>query len=329
MTQGQFDKASELVAALHQDSGGIFPGQRAAHALGRIFMGSFTPTGVAKTISRAAHFAAAVPVTVRFSGDSGDPGLKPSAVIGMAMKFYLPDGTNTDLLALNIPAFLGRTPEEFVGFLSAKAPDPKTGQPDMAKLGPFLASHPNIARVVQSLQSGAVPASLATASYRAMHAFRFVNAAGDGRWARYHFEPAAGVVAQQAADLAKQPRDYLFEELEGRLRRAPVAFRLDLEFAQAGDPLDDPSAIWPAGRQRVNVGRLELTAPITETQIGNQSMLHDPTQVTDGIEISPTDQVVSARRGSYLVSLAQRTGGWKRRSSVLAQAVLAEAGHRA
>src|SRR4030095_2555901 len=37
--------------------------------------------------------------------------------------------------------------------------------------------------------------------------------------------------------------------------------------------------------------------------------------VTDGIEVSPDDQIIAARRGAYLVSLAQRTGGWQRRGA--------------
>jgi hypothetical protein len=42
-------------------------------------------------------------------------------------------------------------------------------------------------------------------------------------------------------------------------------------------------------------------------------MMHDPTAVTDGIEVSPDDQIVAVRRGAYLASVAQRTGGWQQR----------------
>jgi hypothetical protein len=45
-------------------------------------------------------------------------------------------------------------------------------------------------------------------------------------------------------------------------------------------------------------------------------MMHDPTAVTDGIEISPDDQIIAARRGAYLVSVAERTGGWQRRGTL-------------
>jgi len=47
-------------------------------------------------------------------------------------------------------------------------------------------------------------------------------------------------------------------------------------------------------------------------------MMHDPTAVTDGIEISPDDQIIAARRGAYLVSVAERTGGWQQRGTFAA-----------
>jgi hypothetical protein len=152
-------------------------------------------------------------------------------------------------------------------------------------------------RVFQALQSQPAVVSFAQASYRPFHTYYFVNAAGMGRWARYHWEPEAGVAGQPVEELAKQPHDYLYEEFERRLLAGPVAFRLKLELAQDGDPVDDPSAIWPDGRERVVVGRLELIRPITEREIGDPVMMQDPTAVTDGIEISPDDQIIAARRG--------------------------------
>ena len=125
-----------------------------------------------------------------------------------------------------------------------------------------------------------------------------------GRWARYHWEPEAGVAGQPLEDLAKQPHDYLYEEFEGRLRVEPVVFRLELQLAQNWDPVDDPSAIRLDGRERVVVGRLELLRLITEAEIGDPVMKHHPTAVTDGIEVSPDDQIIAARRGAYLVSVA-------------------------
>jgi catalase len=313
---GPFYRSADLVAAVHHDNGGTFPGFRAAHALGRIYAGQFTATPAAKAISRAAHFQGApVPATVRLSGASGDPSQAPTNIVAMATKFYLPDGTVTDLIGITLPAFFARTPEEFIAFTDAHAPDPATHKPDPAKLMAFMASHPNGAKVIQMVLAQPAPVSFAQSSFRALHAYWFANAAGQGCWARYHWEPEAGVAGQPIETLAKQPRDYLFEEVEDRLHAGPVAFRLELELAQDADPVDDPSAMWPDGRERVVVGRLELHRPTTEAEIGDAVMMHDPTAVTDGIEVSPDDQIIAVRRGAYLLSVAERTGGRRRAST--------------
>jgi catalase len=314
---GQFYEADQLVAAVHRAEGGVFETFRAAHAFGRIYAGQFTATPEAKTLSRAAHFQGApVPATARLSGAKGDPRKKPANIVAMATKFYLPDGTVTDLIAITLPAFFARTPAEFLEFTAANTPDPATGEPNLANLQAFAMRHPNAARVLKVLQSQPALVSFAQVSFRPLHTFCFVNADGKGRWARYHWEPEAGVAGQPLEELEKQPHDYLYDELEGRLREGPVSFRLELELAQEGDPTDDPSAMWPEGRERVVVGRLELFRRITEAEIGDPVMMHDPTLVTDGIEISPDDQIIAARRGAYLVSVAERTGGWQRRGEL-------------
>src|SRR6266540_3592268 len=74
MNHGQFYRSADLVAAVHRDAGGIFAGFRAAHAFGRIYAGTFTPTPAAKALSRAAHFQGTpVPVTARLSGANRPP----------------------------------------------------------------------------------------------------------------------------------------------------------------------------------------------------------------------------------------------------------------
>ena len=320
MNHGQFYKADKLVEAVHRNAGGIFAGFRGAHAFGRIYKGTFTATPLAKTLSRAAHFQGLpVPATARLSAVSGDPTRKPENVVAMATKFYLPDGTITDLIGITLPAFFAGTPEEFFGFENARELDPATGKPDIKKLLAYLRDHPNAARVVHAVQSQPAPVSLAQTSFRPLHAYRFSNASEDSRWARYHWDPEAGIAGQPVEELAKQPHDYLFDEFEGRLQKNPVAFNLDLEFAKEGDSLDDPSATWPEGRERVTVGRLELTRPITLEELGDPIMMHDPTRVTDGIEVSPNDQIIALRRGAYMLSVAQRTGGWQKQSPALAQ----------
>ena len=50
-------------------------------------------------------------------------------------------------------------------------------------------------------------------------------------------------------------------------------------------------------------------APITEEEIGDPVMNHDPTVLTDGVEATD-DPILQMRRGIYEVSAAQRSGGW-------------------
>jgi hypothetical protein len=72
----EYFRPSQLVDLIHQNtkSFGVFhPGYRAAHANGRFYAGTFTPTLQAKTLSRAFHLQQdPVPVTSRFSFGSGN-----------------------------------------------------------------------------------------------------------------------------------------------------------------------------------------------------------------------------------------------------------------
>jgi hypothetical protein len=46
------------------------------------------------------------------------------------------------------------------------------------------------------------------------------------------------------------------------LRNGPVVFHLLLQLAGEADPTDDVTALWPADRTMVELGRLEVTAPL-------------------------------------------------------------------
>jgi catalase len=320
MNHGQYRIAAKLVDMIHQDFQGFHAGYRGVHAQARYYAATFKAAPAAKQLSRAIHLQGeVVPVTVRHSNrTSGNP-FGPANSPSIATKFHLPDGTVTDIVALPIPLFFARTPEETYEFLQAVRPDPATGKPDEDRLGQFLGARPWVANAVRLAKSLPAPVSFAQTSFHALHAFRFVNAADEAQCARYHWEPEAGVAGQTPEELQKQPPSHLFEELEARLRKGPVTFSLVLQLAQDGDPTNDPSAPWPADRRRVEIGRLKLTRPTTIEEIGDPIMMHDPTRVTDGIEVSD-DPILAVRRGVYEVSVAHRTGGWKGRMAALERA---------
>jgi catalase len=305
----QYVLAEQMVDAIHGVLG-FHPTYRTLHAQGNIYRGKFRAVPEAKQYSRAVHLQGdPVPVTVRFSIGGGDPDAPPKSTVGMATKFYLPDGRVTDLVTLNAPSFFIRKPEELVPLAAALVPMPGTGQPDQAKLQAFLTLHPATAAALDLRHKMQAPVSFFQSRFYGIHAFRFVNAEGVGRYAKYHWIPDDGVAGQAVEELQKHPNDHLFREMASRVEREPVGYALMLEFAEPGDPLDDPTQVWPPDRKQVVIGHLEVVAPTSIEEIGDPIMLHDPTRITDGIELSD-DPIVQVRRGVYEVSAAQRTGGW-------------------
>jgi catalase len=301
------DLSERLVASLN-DTYGVHPGHRAAHAKGVLCAGTFEPSLGAARLSRAAHFSSPVRVHVRFSNGSGDPGAPDAArdARGIGAKFYLPDGTTTDVVGLSLPAFFARNPEDLLAFNDARRPDPSTGQPDLAKVGAYLAAHPEAMTAITAAVTHPIPASYAALTYHSLHAYGFAAAAGTVRYGRYHFVPDEHGAAVTEEDVGDRSPDYLREELAERLSKGTAVFHLRVELAGDGDPVDDPTAVWPEGRDMVEVGRLEITALAFDRDRDGDVLVFDPTRVTDGISLTD-DPILLARPGAYSVSIARRT----------------------
>lgn len=300
--------AEQIVDGLN-DLHGAHPGARAVHAKGILCTATFTAAPEASRLSRAAHLAGGpVRAHVRFSNGTGDPGAADTERDGrgLAVKLYLPDGTTTDVVALTLPVFFARTPEDFLAFVRARRPDPATGQPDLAAVGAFLAAHPEAQPAIEAALTAPAPASYAQLVYHGIHAFRLEDAAGRARFVRYRFEPEAGLAALSDEDAATREPGYLQAELRGRLAHGPVAFRLLAQIAAPEDPVDDPTAAWPAERETVELGRLDIAAEAFDRDRDGDVLVFDPTRVTDGIACS-ADPILHARSAAYRVSVTRRT----------------------
>ena len=148
------------------------------------------------------------------------------------------------------------------------------------------------------------PESYATLRFYGIHAFRFIGPDGDSRYVRYEWVPVDGDHRLRGREAKARGRDYLQQELRDRLGRGPARFTLQLQIAAPEDPVDDPSARWPAERQRVDAGTLEITQ-VDES--GDEGVLvFDPAKVTDGIELSD-DPVLQFRPRAYTESVSRRT----------------------
>ncbi|MEA2211355.1 MAG: catalase [Solirubrobacteraceae bacterium] len=284
---------------------GEHPGFRALHARGVICRGTFTPSGEASALSRAAHLAGPeVAVTARFSNGGGNPKHPDWAPDprGLAVKFYLPDGSRTDIVAVSSPLFPCRTPEGFVELLRAQAAGPAAAW----KFPLFLRHHPEAIRVLPRVTSTlAPPAGYERIPYYGLHAFRWLDGDGGSRWVRYELRPAAGVARLTPWAARRRPRDYLQTGIAERLAAGPVIFSVQIQIAEPSDPVDDPSAAWPRTRRRVTVGTLSLTGLDHERDQGDDVLVFDPSRVTDGIECS-NDPVLAFRPPAYSESVRRR-----------------------
>ena len=300
--------AEDAVDAINGVSG-RHPGHRAAHAKGTLLTGSFTATPEGARLTRAAHMRGEpVRATVRVSNGGGNPDIPDYAREGrgLAVKLYLADGSKTDMVSVSLPAFLVRTPEDFIEFTRLRKPDPDTGQPDMERMGKWLGEHPEAGPAIQATLGAGPPPSYAQVAYNGIHAFRWTAEDGEQRWVRFWWRPEVGEASLEDDEARERGPDYLQREILERVEREPVRFKLVITVAADDDPIDDPTAIWPDERERVDAGLLELTGPETGRERDGDVLVFDPTRVTDGIELSG-DPILNFRPKAYDVSVQRRT----------------------
>lgn len=300
--------AARMIDAAHGVYG-AHAGCRALHARGTVCAGTFMADPAAARLTRAVPFQGApVEVRVRFSNGSGDPGARDGARDGrgMATKFLLPDGGTADLVAISRETFFVRTPEDFLELMAARRPDPQTGQPDFARIGAFLEAHPESVGPIQTQLAAEPAASYLQTAFHAVHAFGLESPDGETAWVKFHWVPEAGVATLSDDEAAGRAADFLQADLAERLGAGPAAFRLEAELARDGDPLTDPTALW-GDRDRVTLGRLELTGIATDRERDGDVLVFDPTRVPDGIRC-PDDPILHARTHAYSESVRRRTG---------------------
>jgi len=281
---------------------GSHPGFRANHAKGVVVEGHFKASKEAAKLSRAALFdGSTIPVTVRFSDGGGLPNA-PDAdnPHGMAIKYHLPSGADTDMVIVSLKSFPVGSGEEFRDLLlaiSESGPD----APKPTKLEQFLATHPAVAKANASV---ATPASYADENYFGLDAFLLVDKAGKKQAVRYQMLPEK-LVHLGKEDAAKQSPDFLVDELPKRVAQKPVVFHLKAQLAEPGDQTKDASQPWPDDRKVVDLGTLTLDKNVPDSLAAQKKLLFMPTALTDGIELSD-DPLPVIRAGAYAVSFSRR-----------------------
>lgn len=308
-TQSMYQRPApgQVVDAFNAVFGKQQTGVRANHAKGVDLEGEFRPSPSASSVSKAPHLqGTSVPVTIRFSNFGGNPNVsdtdREASPRGISIKFHLPDGLETDIVAHSYNGFPVATTDELRQLLVAFAASGSA----VAKPTPlevFLGSHPTAKTFLASQIPP--PVSYATVSYFGVNTFKFTNADDKVTFGRYQIRPTAGEQSLQKDQLAKAGPSYLSKEIRQRVARGPIRFTLVLEVAEQGDKLDDPSIAWPATRKKVELGTIEITRATEDNESAERVLLFLPATLPPGIE--PEDPMINDRSAAYVMSYVRRS----------------------
>ena len=291
---------------------GVHPGQRRNHIKGTCAAGQFVGTAEAAALSRSALFSGKpIPVVARFSLGGGSPEVRDAAPAprGLGMEFHLPGGALQHITMINVPIFAASSPASFRDLIVAAKPDPKTGQPDPAKMKEYTAAHPDWMALNELASHHNPTANYYQTTYFSVHTFKFIDAKGAEHPVKWRFVPRDGTKELTAAEMKSAPHDFLEKNLIERTHKGPAVWDMIVYVGEPGDPQDNPTLAWPETRKHFTAGTLTISQA-TPQQKGQacEPINFDPLIMADGI--APTnDPILLFRSPAYAVSFAKRLSG--------------------
>ncbi len=287
---------------------GAHKGKRRNHTKGVGAIGKFVGNPAASAYSRSLLFSGeTIDVVARFSLGGGDPeaGDAERSARGLGLQFRLPDGSLQHMTMLHTPMFFATMPKTFIDKFFALTPDPATGKPDPARFKEFLASHHDNDAQGHFLGTVNPPVSYANCAFYGIHTFKFVAKDNKVTMVRWRFVPRDGEKLLTDQQVANAPRDFLQDALMERTKRGPVQWDMIVSIGEPGDPVTNPTVLWPADRKEVNVGTLTLSTAMPQEQAPSYGINFDPLVMADGIEASD-DPILLFRSPSYGLSYSRR-----------------------
>jgi catalase len=129
----------------------------------------------------------------------------------------------------------------------------------------------------------------------------------ESKTVRYQILTVAGKQYLSDADAKAKSPSFLFEELRSRLPEEPVKFRLVVQLPATGDTTTEPTIVWPEVRKTVELGTTAITSVVADSDSAQKTLAFDPTNLTDGIELSD-DPIPALRRRVCMLSVMRRSG---------------------
>lgn len=314
---------ARMLAAFETDQ--AHPGFRFNHAKGLCATGYFEGDGQAVAISKASVFKPGrTPVNARFSIPGPLPFQpdSPQKVHALGLRLITTDGQEWRTAMIDIPVFLVATPKAFYDQTVASSPDPATGKPDPARMRAFFAGHPASAKALVLIKANPPSTGFADTRFNGLNAFRFINAQGVSTPVRWSFIPVPPATPPASRRGKSGDVNYLFDDLIGQVRQAPLKWTLRLTLGQPGDPTRDATLPWPADRRQMDAGVLILDKVASEDGGRCTDINYDPLVLPPGIAASD-DPLLGARSAAYARSFKLRieNAGRKKPSAVTPQDV--------
>ncbi len=302
--------------------------ERIVHARGSAAHGFFECYKPQSKVTRASFLAEEgkrTPVFVRFSTVAGERGSFDLArdVRGFAVKFYTDEG-NFDIVGNNIPVFFIQDAMKFPDLVHAVKPEPHHGMPQAGSahdtFWDFVSLMPESTHMLMwAMSDRAIPRSYAMMQGFGVHTFRLVNAKGESRFVKFHWNPVKGThsvdwdeaVKINGADPDFHRRD-LWESIEaGVFPEWELGFQVFTEEQANGFSFDvlDPTKIVPEELVPVTpVGRMVLNRNPDNFFAETEQVAFGVQNLVPGIDFS-NDPLLAGRIHSYFDTQISRLGG--------------------
>ena len=302
--------------------------ERIVHARGSGAHGYFECYAPLTDLTRASIFAEAgkrTPVFVRFSTVAGERGSTDTArdVRGFAVKFYTDEG-NWDLVGNNMPVFFIQDAMKFPDLIHSVKPEPHHAMPQAASahdtFWDFVSLMPESTHMLMWVMSDrAIPRSYRMMQGFGVHTFRFVNADGESRFVKFHWNPVAGthsLVWDEAVKISGADPDFhrrdLWEAIEaGEFPEWELGVQVFTDDEANGFSFDvlDATKIVPEELVPVTpIGRLVLNRNPDNFFAETEQVAFCAAHIVPGLDFS-NDPLLAGRIHSYVDTQISRLGG--------------------
>jgi catalase len=218
--------------------------ERVVHARGAGAHGVFITKNSMKKYTKAALFQEAgkeTPVFARFStvvhGQHSPETLRDPR--GFAVKFYTEEG-NWDFVGNNLPVFFIRDAMKFPDMVHSLKPNPQTNIQEPERYWDFMSLTPESTNMLLHLYTDeGIPANYRQMRGSSVHAYKWVNAAGNTVYVKLSWKPKQGIKnlsAEKAAEIQGKDFNHASRDLYDSIEKGDFP-EWDL-YVQVLDPMD-------------------------------------------------------------------------------------------